>query len=136
MSSYLEHLAITNSPVAACYAAGGWPVRIRDPSAAQRKAAIDYIDQNIGAYTALTRRKARSWEAVEDLAAAVKNAWLVTEAVPEKLEIKLNTFADLEKFAPNDCILASNSSSFKSSELVGRMSDKAKQRVLNTHFMV
>lgn len=70
------------------------------------------------------------------MAAAVKDAWLVAEAVPEKLEIKLSTFADLEKYAPDDCILASNSSSFKSSELVTRMSDKGKQRVLNTRFMV
>jgi 3-hydroxyacyl-CoA dehydrogenase len=121
---------------AACFAAGGWNVRIRDPSAAQREAALDYIRQNIGTYTAITRRKSGSWEAVEDLPLAVKDAWLVIEAVPEKLEIKLSTFADLEKYAPKDCILATNSSSYKSGELVGRVSDDTKKRVLNTHFMV
>lgn len=66
----------------------------------------------------------------------MKDAWLVFEAVPEKLGIKVSTFADLEAHAPDDCILASNSSSYKSSELVEKMSDKAKTRVLNTHYMV
>lgn len=120
----------------ACFAAGGWPVRIRDPSGPQRDAADKYIEQNIGAFTALTGRNPGTWEAVEDFAAAVKDAWLVIEAVPEKLEIKLSTFADLDVHAPRDCILASNSSSFKSSELVVRMSESGKTRVLNTHFMV
>jgi hypothetical protein len=70
------------------------------------------------------------------LPTAVKDAWLVIEAVPEKLEIKLSTFAELEKSTPEDCILASNSSSYKSSELIERVSDQTKKRVLNAHFMV
>lgn len=111
-------------------------MRIRDPSAAQREAAVEYIKEDIGTYTAITRRQAGSWEAFEDLPAAVKDAWLVIEAVPEKLEIKLSTFADLEKYTAEDCILASNSSSYKSSELVTKVSDATKARVLNTHFMV
>ncbi len=65
----------------------------------------------------------------------MKDSWLVFEAVPEVLNIKLSTFADLEKYAPKDCILASNSSSYKSSELVERISDETKKRVLNTHYM-
>lgn len=51
------------------------------------------------------------------MAEAVKNAWLVIEAIPEKLSIKQDVFALLEKFAPEDAILASNSSSFKSREI-------------------
>lgn len=35
--------------------------------------------------------------AYEDLESAVKNAWLVFEVVPEKLNIKIETFAELEK---------------------------------------
>ena len=33
----------------------------------------------------------------DDLESAVKNAWLVFEVVPEKLNIKIETFAELEK---------------------------------------
>lgn len=48
---------------------------------------------------------------------AVKTAWLVIEAIPERLSIKQDVFAALEKYAPEDAILASNSSSFKSREI-------------------
>lgn len=122
--------------IAACWASGGWPVRIRDPSSAQRDQAIDYVKANIGLYTATTSKRPGSCEAFEDLAEAVKDAWLVVEAVPEKLEIKESTFADLEKLAPKDAILGSNSSSYKSGELISKVSDETKTRILNTHYMV
>jgi 3-hydroxyacyl-CoA dehydrogenase len=73
-------------------------------------------------------------EAFEELEAAVANAWLVIEAVPEKLDLKISTFALLEEKAPLDCILATNSSSYKSSEMVTKISDSTKRRVLNTHY--
>lgn len=70
----------------------------------------------------------------EDLEHAVANAWLVIEAVPEKLDLKISTFATLEQLAPKDCILATNSSSYKSSEMIVKISDETKRRVLNTHY--
>lgn len=69
-------------------------------------------------------------ETTDDLAASVQHSWLVFEAVPEVLKLKEDTFAELEKAAPSDCILASNSSSYKSSELVGKIRDETKARVL------
>lgn len=70
----------------------------------------------------------------EDLEDAVANAWLVVEAVPEKLELKISTFASLEQIASKDCILATNSSSYKSSEMITQISEDTKRRVLNTHY--
>lgn len=70
----------------------------------------------------------------EDLERAIANAWLVIEAVPEKLELKISTFATLEQIAPKDCILATNSSSYKSSEMISEISEDTKRRVLNTHY--
>jgi len=78
--------------------------------------------------------RAGNVQVFEDLEHAVANAWLIIEAVPEKLELKISTFATLEKVAPEDCILATNSSSYKSSEMIGKISDATKQRVLNTHY--
>ena len=46
-----------------------------------------------------------------DLAEAVTNAWLVVEAIPERLELKMEIFGQLDKLAATDAILASNSSS-------------------------
>lgn len=70
----------------------------------------------------------------EDLQHAVANAWLIIEAVPEKLELKTSTFATLEQVAPKDSILTTNSSSYKSSEMISEISEDTKRRVLNTHY--
>ncbi len=43
---------------------------------------------------------------------AVGKAELVLEAVPEKLDMKIRVFRDLDRVAPAGCILASNSSGF------------------------
>lgn len=56
------------------------------------------------------------------------------EAVPEKLQIKVDTFAELQTLAPADAILASNSSSYKSSEMLEKVSDETKMRILNMHY--
>lgn len=81
-----------------------------------------------------TAAKTGNVQVFEDLDHAVANAWLVIEAVPEKLELKISTFAALEKVAPEDSILATNSSSYKSSEMVSKISEDTKRRVLNTHY--
>lgn len=49
--------------------------------------------------------------ASKDIGAAVKNANFVIEAVPEKLDLKKRIFAEVNKEAPKDAIVASNTSS-------------------------
>ncbi len=67
-----------------------------------------------------------------DMAEAVRDAWLVIEAVHERLDLKQRLFAELDELAPPDAILATNSSSLKSSLLIGEVSKP--ERVLNAHF--
>lgn len=67
-----------------------------------------------------------------DMAEAVRDAWLVVEAIPERLDLKQALFADLDELAPADAILATNSSSLKSSLLIGEVSKP--ERVMNAHF--
>lgn len=122
--------------IAACFIAAGRHVVIRDPSEKARSNAMEFISTKISSFTALTHRKPGPYEALEDLAKAVSNCWLVFEAVPEILGLKEDTFRDLEEHAPKDCIFATNSSSYKSSELLGKVRDETKIRVLNTHFMM
>ena len=116
------------------WASAGYDVRIRDPSSQQRADGIAYIKENVQSYAAKTKQIPGSFEAFEDMKKAVENAWLVIEAVPEKLELKISTFAELEALAPEDCILASNSSSYKTSEIISQISDATKKRVLNMHY--
>ena len=122
--------------IAACFVSAGWHVRIRDPSEKSRNDAVQYIKENISSFVALSHGTQGSYEAGESLQHAVQDAWLVFEAVPEILSLKENTFADLEKYAPSDCIFASNSSSYKSGELLSKVSSETKTRVLNTHYMM
>jgi 3-hydroxyacyl-CoA dehydrogenase len=125
--------------IAACFVAAGYHVRIRDPSAKSREDAVKYIKENLSSFTSLIPTQSKppgTYEAIEDLAAAAKDCWLIFEAVPEILTLKESTFADLEKHAPSDCILATNSSSFKSGELLSKVKESTKARVLNTHFMM
>ncbi len=67
-----------------------------------------------------------------DLASAVKGAWLVIEAVAEKPDLKTELFGELDRLAAPGAILATNSSSYKSSEMIGKVARP--ERVLNMHF--
>ena len=49
--------------------------------------------------------------------AAVAKADFVIEAIPERIELKIQLFMELDNAAPRDCILASNSSGFSISAL-------------------
>lgn len=64
----------------------------------------------------------------------MSNAWLIVEAIPEKLDLKISTFAELESAAPKEAILASNSSSYKSGEMLGKVQGATKTRIPNTHY--
>ncbi|KAI9933196.1 hypothetical protein ASPWEDRAFT_743804 [Aspergillus wentii DTO 134E9] len=121
--------------IACIWASAGYTVHVRDPSADQRAAATDYVATNVVSYAQKTRKTPGKVTTFEHLPEAVAKAWLVIEAVPEILSLKTTTFADLEKLAPEDCILASNSSSYKSSEMLGGVvSETTKSRILNMHY--
>lgn len=67
--------------------------------------------------------------AMED---AVKEADLVIEAVPEDMQIKLRVFAALDEFAPDNAILATNTSTMSPTE-IGAITKRPKQ-VIAMHF--
>ncbi|TIA59649.1 3-hydroxyacyl-CoA dehydrogenase [Aureobasidium pullulans] len=98
----------------------GYNVVIRDITQKQCDEALQYISENVAAFAikATTGRSSGTVSATLDLEYALQGAWIVFECVPEILELKIDTFAELERLAPRDCILASNSSSYKSSEMI------------------
>ena len=124
--------------IASVFLAGGYDVHTRDPSDAALTAAKEYVAENIGAFTALTPGQPKpqpgTHRVYTDIASAVKDAWLVVEAVPEQLPLKIATFAEVHAAAPADCIIASNSSSFKSRLMIAGLPRERAQRVLNMHF--
>ena len=67
------------------------------------------------------------------LSDALATSDLVIEAASENLEIKLSIFKELDKMAPADCILASNTSSISITKL-GAATQRP-DRVIGMHFM-
>lgn len=63
----------------------------------------------------------------------VKTADLVVEAATENIEIKLNIFRELDKLAPSNCILASNTSSISITK-IGSVTQRP-DKVIGMHFM-
>ncbi|AGB38518.1 3-hydroxyacyl-CoA dehydrogenase/enoyl-CoA hydratase family protein [Natronococcus occultus] len=71
-------------------------------------------------------------ETTTDLADAVADAELVIEAAPENLELKRELFADLERFADEDALLATNTSSLPITDVAAAVDSP--ERVLGLHF--
>jgi 3-hydroxybutyryl-CoA dehydrogenase len=64
---------------------------------------------------------------------AVSEAQLVVEAVPETLELKEKIFKELDEEAPEDAILATNTSSISITEIAAFT--KRPEKVIGMHFM-
>ncbi|KAJ5168031.1 uncharacterized protein N7482_003625 [Penicillium canariense] len=133
-----KYLQIIGRRIACSWVAGGYNVIIRDPSPEQRSAAIHFIDNNVAEFSKILSTtsvtKKGTYSAVEDLDSAVKDAWFVIEAVPEKLGLKISIFGELARKAPSDCILGTNSSSYKSSLMLDEVDANGRTRVLNVHY--
>lgn len=66
------------------------------------------------------------------LAEALDGAWLAVESAPEKLEIKIPLWGQIDEAASTDTIFATNSSSYPSRLMGEKVRDKT--RLCNVHF--
>jgi 3-hydroxybutyryl-CoA dehydrogenase len=119
--------------IALMFAAHGAEVRIHDLAEEQRRAAVEYVSENLPVLddrdTGVVPGRV---SADADMADAVHTAWLVVEAIPERLELKKQIFGQLDELAAADAILASNSSSYASRMFLDKVHHP--ERVLNIHF--
>ncbi|MCG2792946.1 MAG: 3-hydroxybutyryl-CoA dehydrogenase [Weeksellaceae bacterium] len=68
-----------------------------------------------------------------DLTDAVANADLIVEAATENLDLKLKIFAQMDDLAPENCILATNTSSISITQIAA--ATKRPEKVIGMHFM-
>lgn len=68
-----------------------------------------------------------------DLPSALKNADLAIEAATENEAVKINIFKTMDQHAPDNCILATNTSSISITKIAGNTSRPDK--VIGMHFM-
>ena len=115
-------------------------VNMVDLSSEQLERALAVISKNLDRM--VRKEKITSDEKVQtlvriqtssDLESAVKNADLVIEAVTEDESLKLKIFEDLNRYATDDTILASNTSSISITK-IGSVVDTP-ERVIGMHFM-
>lgn len=102
----------------------GKPVVLCDKDPKQVEAAIAYVDENVGAQSTIMRAERGSMTAVTNMQDAVKDAWMVIEAIPEILDLKINMMGQLDRLVKDDCILASNSSSYRSSQMLNEVQNR------------
>jgi 3-hydroxybutyryl-CoA dehydrogenase len=120
-------------------AAAGLEVRLYDLDAERLGAALGRVRANLDAgvarakVTAEERERAlRNLRAAKRLEDAVGEADLVIEAVPERLQLKQELFRTLDRAAPPEALLASNTSSLSVTE-IGSATLRP-ERVVGLHF--
>jgi 3-hydroxybutyryl-CoA dehydrogenase len=125
--------------IAQVAAAAGCAVTLTDTTRALAEAGIARVRENLhggvarGKVTAEERDAALARLAPSDsLADAVRTADIVVEAVPERIELKAAVFAEVERHARADAVLATNTSSLSVSDLQQRAATPA--RVIGLHF--
>lgn len=126
--------------IAHVFALKGYSVNLVDLTYDALQKALNTIASNLdrqvkkGSITNEQKNEAISRiQTSTDLANAVKNANLVVEAVSENLEIKSKVFEVLDKNAPSDCILATNTSSISITKIASYT--KRSDKVIGMHFM-
>ena len=119
--------------IALMLASRGGTARIYARRTEQLAAATQYVDEALpnllkdrgfgerGVVTATT-----------SLAEALDGAWLAVESAPEKLEIKIPLWGQIDEAAAVDTIFATNSSSYPSRLMAENVRDKT--RLCNMHF--
>ncbi|MGZ5221894.1 MAG: 3-hydroxyacyl-CoA dehydrogenase family protein [Chitinophagaceae bacterium] len=126
--------------IAHVFAQAGFKVTIVDISLSQLDKAIANIgknfDRQIAKGTATEEQKKQALANISihsNMSEGVKNAELVVEAATENIDLKLQIFDQLDKLAPKEAILASNTSSIsitKIAAVTGRAGN-----VIGMHFM-
>lgn len=117
--------------IAQVFALAGHEVKVHDPVAD----SLSTLNARIRANLTDLGRDASAADRVTahaNLGEAVGDAEIVFEAAPEKVALKQQIFAELERLSPPTAILASNTSVIQ----IGRIAEKvgSRDRVLGTHW--
>jgi 3-hydroxybutyryl-CoA dehydrogenase len=119
--------------------AGGYATRMYDVSDAAVAKGRGAIEQIVHKGVELGKVSAGEADAMlgrlsvtTRLAEALHDADIVIEAAPEKIDLKLALFAQIEQHAPAAAIIASNTSALSITELAGSLQNPS--RVAGMHF--
>lgn len=125
--------------IAQVAAQAGMSVRIQDAIKGGAQGAIDRIAKNLAKGVELGKLAVGDRDsalgrisAFDELVAAVGEAEIVIEAVPERVELKREIFAIVEKIASPNALFATNTSSLPIGDLASDLADPS--RMIGMHF--
>jgi 3-hydroxybutyryl-CoA dehydrogenase len=142
--SDIEHIGVVGAGtmghgIAQVAAQAGYRVTLVDVSAPALERGVAQVDKSLaklvdkGKITAEEKDAARSRLATAGELAALAGADLVVEAVVERLEVKREVFAELDRRCRPEAILSSNTSSISITKLAATTGRA--DRVIGMHFM-
>jgi 3-hydroxybutyryl-CoA dehydrogenase len=122
------------------FAQYGFKVNLIDVSQPQLDKALEMITKNLdrqlskGTISDETKQGTlQNITTLTSLTAGVQDSDLVVEAATENIEVKLKIFKQIDESAPENCILATNTSSISITKIASVT--KRPQRVIGMHFM-
>jgi len=121
--------------IALVMARAGHSVTVTDPVSESRDALPERVLASAKALEINANESAALFNRIsvcKTLEDAVKQADIVFEAAPEKLELKQQIFAEIEMYASPHCILASNTSVIPISQIMQNLASR--HRALGTHW--
>ena len=125
--------------VAHAAVSSGFETRLYDVSDAQLTKAHSTIDGILKKAVELGKLTAVEADAssgrlstTSDVSKALDGVDLVIETAPERIDIKVKLFADIDAYAPATAIVASNTSALSITEMAGTLKDPS--RVAGMHF--
>lgn len=126
--------------IAHVFALSGYHVKLIDINEAALQNAIKKITANLDRQVSkqiITEDQKNSTLAnistTTELQSGVSQADLVVEAATENVNIKLQIFKDIDTYAPEHCILSSNTSSISITKIAA--ATKRPEKVIGMHFM-
>ena len=126
--------------IAHVFAQHGYQVNLIDISAEALDKALKTIEKNLDRMlskekiTVETKEKTLlNLHKITIIKEGVSNADLVVEAATENMDIKLSIFKEIDQFAPENCILSTNTSSISITKIAAVT--KRADKVIGMHFM-
>jgi 3-hydroxybutyryl-CoA dehydrogenase len=126
--------------IAHTFARFGYTVTLIDVSVPQLEKAVQTIQKNLGRQVEKGIISAEQKESAmknistnTSIAVGVKGADLVIEAASENAELKLKIFKEMDEYAPDSAILATNTSSISITRIAS--ATKRPGKVIGMHFM-
>ncbi|KAE8549047.1 hypothetical protein TMatcc_000004 [Talaromyces marneffei ATCC 18224] len=112
----------------------GKPVHLIDRQEKQLSEGVEYVQQLRSSPSAISKNWGNiTTSSPHGLSTALQKAWLAIECVPENIDLKRTVIGELDALAPEQTIIASNSSSYVIGEIIEPLSLKCPSRILSAH---